>query len=84
MVTSWGFKVEESDGELLRCTQCSFWGGKRNIFTSVGFEVLTAVGTKMAVFWAVVPCSLVEIYLAASIIKAMMSHRPDDGGSKVL
>jgi hypothetical protein len=25
---------------------------------------------KMAVFWVVVPCSLVEVY-----------HRPDDGGS---
>jgi hypothetical protein len=29
---------------------------------SVGFEVLTAVSTKMAVFWAVAPCSLVEVY----------------------
>jgi hypothetical protein len=29
---------------------------------SVGFEVLTAVGTKMAVFWVVAPCSLVEVY----------------------
>jgi hypothetical protein len=28
----------------------------------VGFEVLTAVGTKMAVFWVVAPCSLVEVY----------------------
>jgi hypothetical protein len=27
-----------------------------------GFEVLTAVGKKMAVFWVVAPCSLVEIY----------------------
>jgi hypothetical protein len=27
----------------------------------VGFEVLTAVGTKMAVFWVIAPCSLVEI-----------------------
>jgi hypothetical protein len=40
----------------------------------------------MAVFWAVVPCSLVDVYrrfggsefLAASII----THRPDDGGRK--
>jgi hypothetical protein len=31
---------------------------------NVGFEVLTAVGMKMAVFWVVV------------------THRPDDGGSK--
>jgi hypothetical protein len=28
----------------------------------VGFEVLTAVGTEMAVFWVVAPCSLVEVY----------------------
>jgi hypothetical protein len=25
----------------------------------IGFEVLTAVSTKMAVFWVVAPCSLV-------------------------
>jgi hypothetical protein len=28
----------------------------------VGFEVLTAVSTKMAVFWVVAPFSLVEVY----------------------
>jgi hypothetical protein len=28
----------------------------------VGFEVLTAVSTKMDVFWAVAPCSLIEVY----------------------
>jgi hypothetical protein len=28
----------------------------------VGFEVLTAVSTKMAVFWVVAPCSLVKVY----------------------
>jgi hypothetical protein len=28
----------------------------------VGFEVLTAVSTKMAVFWVVAPWSLVEVY----------------------
>jgi hypothetical protein len=28
----------------------------------VGFEVLTAVSTKMAVFWVVALCSLVEVY----------------------
>jgi hypothetical protein len=26
------------------------------------FEVLTAVSTKMAVFWVVAPCSLLEVY----------------------
>jgi hypothetical protein len=39
----------------------------------VGFEVLTAVSTKMAVFWVVELCSPVEVY-----------HCPDDGGSKDL
>jgi hypothetical protein len=29
---------------------------------------------KMAIFWDVTPCSLVE----------MMNHHPDDGGSKLL
>jgi hypothetical protein len=28
----------------------------------VGFEVLTAVSTKMVVFWVVAPCSLVNFY----------------------
>jgi hypothetical protein len=28
----------------------------------VGFEILTAASTKMAVFWVVAPCSLVEVY----------------------
>jgi hypothetical protein len=28
----------------------------------VGFEVLSVVSTKMAVFWVVAPCSLVEVY----------------------
>jgi hypothetical protein len=45
----------------------------------VGFEVLTAVSTKMAVFWVVAPCSLVEVYQRFG-----GPHRPDDGGSKDL
>jgi hypothetical protein len=28
----------------------------------VGFEVLTAVSTKMAFFWVLTPCSLAEVY----------------------
>jgi hypothetical protein len=28
----------------------------------LGFEVLTAVSTKMVVFWVVAPCGLVEVY----------------------
>jgi hypothetical protein len=44
----------------------------------IGFEVLTAVSTKMAVFWVVAPCCLVEVYQRFS------THRPNDGGSKDL
>jgi hypothetical protein len=33
-----------------------------SLCTFVGLEVLTAVSTKMAVFWVVAPCSLVEVY----------------------
>jgi hypothetical protein len=40
----------------------------------VGFEVLTAVGTKMAVFWVVAPCSLVEIYQNTWRYKPEDSH----------
>jgi hypothetical protein len=39
----------------------------------VRFQVLTKASTKMAVFWVVAPCSLVDVY-----------QRPDDGGSKHL
>jgi hypothetical protein len=34
----------------------------RNGTRQVGFEILTALSTKMAVFWVVAPCSLVEVY----------------------
>jgi hypothetical protein len=33
-----------------------------NSSNDVGFEVLTAVSTKMAVFWVVVTCSVIEVY----------------------
>jgi hypothetical protein len=33
-----------------------------NIYWTVGLEVFMAVSTKMAVFWVVVPCSLVGVY----------------------
>jgi hypothetical protein len=41
---------------------------------------------KMTTFWIVAPCSLVEVadvsdVLAASIIRAMSTYCPDDGGS---
>jgi hypothetical protein len=45
------------------------------------FEVLTAVSMKMAVFWVVAPCSLVEVYQR---FVARLTHHPDDGGRKDL
>jgi hypothetical protein len=47
------------------------------VIVFVGFEVLTAVSMKIAVFWVVAPCSLVEVY-------QRFRGRPDDGGSKDL
>jgi hypothetical protein len=35
---------------------------EQNVNYDVGFEVLTAVSMKMAVFWVVMLCSLVEVY----------------------
>jgi hypothetical protein len=49
----------------------------------VGFEVLAAVCTKMAVFWVVAPCSLVEVYQRFTG-PYCLHHRPDDEGSKDL
>jgi hypothetical protein len=34
----------------------------KHLLDAVGFEVLTAMSTKIAVFWVVAPCSLVEVY----------------------
>jgi hypothetical protein len=53
----------------------------------VRFQVLTAARMKMALFWVVAQCSLVEVtdvseMLPASIIRAMST--PDDGGGKPL
>jgi hypothetical protein len=55
----------------------------------VRFQVLTAPSMKLAVFWDVAPCNLVEIDRrfkgAASIIIAMIqSDRNNDGGKKHL
>jgi hypothetical protein len=43
------------------------------------FEVLTAVTMKMAVFWAVVPYSLLEVYRHFRGAFSL-HHRPDDRG----
>jgi hypothetical protein len=58
-------------------------------FVKVGSEVLTAVRTKMAFFWVVPPCSLVEVYqrfrgTCCLHHQGDKSHRSDDGGSKDL
>jgi hypothetical protein len=60
----WNFKVlcTEPCGIIYQLQFVSLKSGNNTIFTTVGFEVLTAVRTKMAVFWVVAPCSLVEVY----------------------
>jgi hypothetical protein len=54
--------ISHIDGEITSAK----YGLKRtsNILdvVGVGFEVLTAVSMKIAVFWVVAPCSLVEVY----------------------
>jgi hypothetical protein len=43
-------------------------------FSDVGFEILVAVSTKMAVFWVVVPCSLVMRLIALMMEAARTSE----------
>jgi hypothetical protein len=43
------------------CVRYSTFEAKDKV-GKAGFEVLTAVNTKMAVFWFVAPCSPVEVY----------------------
>jgi hypothetical protein len=47
-----------------KVTDCSHCSGflANNSKSTVRFQVLMAVSMKMAVFWVVVPCSLVEVY----------------------
>jgi hypothetical protein len=42
----------------------------------LGFEVLTAVDMKMAVFWVVAPCSLVEIWV--NFYQTTWRYNPED------
>jgi hypothetical protein len=44
----------------------------------VGFEVLTAVSTKMVVFWVATPCSLVEVYQRFRGPYCLHHQLPDD------
>jgi hypothetical protein len=59
-----------------------FKGTKHIEYQKVGFEVLTAVSMKIAVFWVVAPCSLVEVY--QRFRDPCCDECPDDGGSKDL
>jgi hypothetical protein len=47
----------------------------------VRFEVLTVANMKMAVFWVVVPCSLVDVYrrLRGTCCLHHQGDRPDGG-----
>jgi hypothetical protein len=56
-----------------------------NIFW-VRFQVLMAANMKMAVFWTVALCSLVEVYrrFRGSCCLHHQTHRPDDEGNKHL
>jgi hypothetical protein len=47
----------------------------------VGFEVLTVVNTKMAVFWVVAPCSLVGVYQRFRG-PCCLHHQGDDSSSR--
>jgi hypothetical protein len=44
----------------------TLYGGHGN---QVGFEVLTAVSTKMSLFWVVAPCSLVDEFTVTRCLK---------------
>jgi hypothetical protein len=44
----------------------------------VGFEVVTAVSMKMAVFWVVAPCSPVEVYQRFRD-RCCLHHQGDEG-----
>jgi hypothetical protein len=52
----------------------------RSFFTVI-FDVLTAATMKIAVFWVVAPCSLVEVYQRFRGA-CCLHHRPNDRGSK--
>jgi hypothetical protein len=62
-----------------------FWKYEQDC--NVAFEVLTAVRMKMAVFWVVAPCSLVDVYRrfrGNCCLHHQGDESPYDGGSKHL
>jgi hypothetical protein len=49
-----------------------------NSYRAVGVEVLTAVSTKMAVFWVVAPCSLlVVLRVLVTVYQTTRSYNPE-------
>jgi hypothetical protein len=58
---------------------CQTYG--KTLLSVSGFEVLTASSVKMAVFWVVVPYSLVDIYQHLRGA-CCLHHQADDEGSK--
>jgi hypothetical protein len=56
---------------------------KRGIM-KVGFEILTAAGMNMAVFWIVAACSPVEFYLHFRGTCCLHNQSPYDRGIKYL
>jgi hypothetical protein len=81
-------QTTHSQDEILGVISIEVWSKYSSYL--VRFEVLTAVSMKMAVFWAVAPCSLVEVYrrfTGASCLHhqgCLHYHRPVGGGSKHL
>jgi hypothetical protein len=65
--------MKQSIHELYRVVQKEVY--------KVGFEVLTAVGTKIAVFWVVAPCSLVEVNQRFRV-PCCLHHQGDEYSSR--
>jgi hypothetical protein len=65
-----------------------YLGISRDEYKDVGFEVLTAVNMKSAVFWVVAPCSLVEVYQRfrgpCCLHHQGDEYKDDVGGSKLM
>jgi hypothetical protein len=78
----------------LSCSQEPVNGPYPNQMNRVKFQVLKAASMKMAVFWVVARCNLVEVcrrfrgayclHHQGSEWAARLTYRCDDGGSKYL
>jgi hypothetical protein len=58
--------------------------GRPESIILVGFEVLTAVSTKMAVFWVAAPCSLVEVWKKVNFYQNTRRNNPEDSHLQLL